>query len=120
MGANHLKEIELLAAITAPTHGYITNFGKAHLEGFGSLDGVIKAKTELYEYLTNNQGELFIKEDDPIQKEWKTKSKSYSFGEDVKATYMFEYLIKSGDPLKIKFQDEIIYSNLNGFYNFAT
>ena len=119
MGANHGGEIKQLCEIALPEYGLITNFGKAHLEGFGSLDGVVKAKTELYEYLTNNQGELFIKEDDPIQKEWKTKSKSYSFGEDVKATYMFEYLIKSGDPLKIKFQDEIIYSNLNGFYNFA-
>jgi UDP-N-acetylmuramoyl-tripeptide--D-alanyl-D-alanine ligase len=58
-------------------------------------------------------------EDDPIQKEWRIKSKSFSFGEDTNSTYNFEYLIKSGDPLKIKFQNEIIYSNLNGFYNFT-
>ena len=44
MGANHLKEIAFLANIAAPTMGYITNFGKAHLEGFGSLEGVVKRK----------------------------------------------------------------------------
>ena len=56
MGANHLKEIELLAAIAAPTHGYITNFGKAHLEGFGSIEGVIRGKSELYQFLAKNKG----------------------------------------------------------------
>lgn len=119
MGANHRGEIKKLCEIALPEYGLITNFGKAHLEGFGSLEGVVKAKTELYEYLINNDGVLFIMEDDPIQKEWKIKSKSYSFGEDTNSTYAFEYLIKSGDPLKIKFQNEIIYSNLNGFYNFT-
>ena len=119
MGANHGGEIKKLCEIALPEYGLITNFGKAHLEGFGSLEGVVKAKTELYEYLINNEGVLFIMEDDPIQKEWKIKSKSYSFGEDTNSTYTFEYLIKSGDPLKIKFQNEIIYSNLNGFYNFT-
>ena len=47
MGANHLKEIAFLANIAAPTMGYITNFGKAHLEGFGSLEGVVKEKVSL-------------------------------------------------------------------------
>ena len=51
MGANHPSEIELLANIALPDAGLITNFGKAHLEGFGSLEGVIKAKSELYDYL---------------------------------------------------------------------
>ena len=51
MGANHPKEIAFLCKIAKPNYGYITNFGKAHLEGFGSLKGVIKAKTELYKYL---------------------------------------------------------------------
>ena len=119
MGANHGGEIKELCELALPDYGLITNFGKAHLEGFGSLEGVVKAKTELFEHLVNKEGALFINEDDPIQKEWKTKSKYYSFGEDLNATCVIEYLTKSGNPLKIKFQDEIINSNLNGFYNFT-
>src|SRR5690606_32965810 len=52
MGANHQKEIELLCSIARPTHGIITNIGKAHLAGFGSLEGVMKAKKELYDSLS--------------------------------------------------------------------
>jgi UDP-N-acetylmuramoyl-tripeptide--D-alanyl-D-alanine ligase len=51
MGANHLKEIAFLCEIAQPTYGLITNVGKAHLEGFGSEDGVLQGKTELYRYL---------------------------------------------------------------------
>jgi len=51
MGANHQKEIELLCTIAQPTHGLITNVGKAHLEGFGGVEGVKKGKGELYDYL---------------------------------------------------------------------
>jgi UDP-N-acetylmuramoyl-tripeptide--D-alanyl-D-alanine ligase len=52
MGANHQKEIALLCSITQPTHGLITNVGKAHLEGFGGVEGVKIAKGELYDYLS--------------------------------------------------------------------
>ena len=51
MGANHQKEIELLCSISQPTHGLITNVGKAHLEGFGGVEGVKKGKGELYDFL---------------------------------------------------------------------
>lgn len=60
MGANHLKEIELLCSIARPTHGLITNVGKAHLEGFGSFEGVKKAKGELYDFLKETGGTVFI------------------------------------------------------------
>ncbi len=53
MGANHQKEIELLCTIAQPTHGLITNVGKAHLEGFGGVEGVKKGKGELYDYLAS-------------------------------------------------------------------
>ncbi|MDB4927494.1 UDP-N-acetylmuramoyl-tripeptide--D-alanyl-D-alanine ligase [Mucilaginibacter sp.] len=59
MGANHIKEIELLCSIAQPTHGLITNVGKAHLEGFGSIEGVKIAKGELYDWLAPN-GVAFI------------------------------------------------------------
>jgi UDP-N-acetylmuramoyl-tripeptide--D-alanyl-D-alanine ligase len=60
MGANHLKEIESYCKIALPTHGIITNCGKAHLEGFGSLEGVRKAKGELYDFLRADNGTAFV------------------------------------------------------------
>ena len=51
MGANHQQEIAFLCSIAEPNFGYITNFGKAHLEGFGGFEGVIKGKSEIYNYL---------------------------------------------------------------------
>ncbi|MDX1278997.1 Mur ligase family protein, partial [Oceanihabitans sediminis] len=69
MGANHLKEIEFLCNIAKPDYGYITNFGKAHLEGFGSIEGVIQGKTELYQFLKENNKHIFFNADDFIQEE---------------------------------------------------
>jgi UDP-N-acetylmuramoyl-tripeptide--D-alanyl-D-alanine ligase len=63
MGANHQKEIELLCSIALPTHGLITNVGKAHLEGFGGLEGVKKGKGELYDFLRENKGVAFVNSD---------------------------------------------------------
>ena len=60
MGANHPGEIDFLCRIAEPTHGLITNVGKAHLEGFGSFEGVVQTKTELYRYLDNRGGTVFI------------------------------------------------------------
>lgn len=60
MGANHQKEIEFLCTISKPTHGYITNIGKAHLEGFGGIEGVKKGKSELYQYLQMHNGIIFL------------------------------------------------------------
>lgn len=65
MGANHPGEIDLLCQFAQPTHGLITNVGKAHLEGFGSFEGVKKAKSELYRYLAIHDGTVFINTDEP-------------------------------------------------------
>src|SRR5690606_35412606 len=67
MGANHLGEIKMLSEIAEPDYGYITNFGKAHLEGFGSVEGVIKGKTELYQFLKKHNKKLFVNANDPKQ-----------------------------------------------------
>lgn len=69
MGANHPGEIAFLCGLAAPTHGLITNVGKAHLEGFGSFDGVKKTKGELYDYLAGNDGVLFLQGDNPMLRE---------------------------------------------------
>jgi len=68
MGANHLNEIELLCKITEPNYGIITNIGRAHLEGFGSYDNVIKAKTELYNYINDKGGTIFYNSNDTLLK----------------------------------------------------
>jgi UDP-N-acetylmuramoyl-tripeptide--D-alanyl-D-alanine ligase len=60
MGANHEHEIESYCKIARPTHGIITNIGKAHLEGFGSEEGVRRAKGELYDFLRKNNGTVFV------------------------------------------------------------
>ncbi|HLL94505.1 MAG TPA: UDP-N-acetylmuramoyl-tripeptide--D-alanyl-D-alanine ligase [Spirosoma sp.] len=66
MGANHQKEIEFLCSIAQPTHGLITNIGKAHLEGFGGIEGVRKGKGELYDYLAGNGKTVFINSRDTV------------------------------------------------------
>ena len=68
MGANKLGDIQELVAIAEPTHGIITGIGAAHIEGFGSLDGVINTKSELYDFLKINSGTVFINDDDPVLK----------------------------------------------------
>ena len=60
MGANHRREIDLLARIAEPTHGYITNIGLAHLEGFGGEEGVFQGKKELFDYLAKTKGVVFV------------------------------------------------------------
>ncbi|UCH13306.1 MAG: UDP-N-acetylmuramoyl-tripeptide--D-alanyl-D-alanine ligase [Bacteroidales bacterium] len=59
MGANHHGEIKQLCAITEPDYGLVTNIGKAHLEGFGNIEDIARAKAELFEYLKNNNGTIF-------------------------------------------------------------
>lgn len=60
MGANHQREIDFLARIAEPTHGYITNIGLAHLEGFGGPEGVYRGKKELFDYLAAHEGTAFV------------------------------------------------------------
>ena len=60
MGANHQREIALLSSIAEPSHGLITNIGKAHLEGFGGIEGVRKGKGELYDFLSKKKRTVFV------------------------------------------------------------
>ena len=113
MGANHLKEIAFLCSITEPNYGYITNFGKAHLEGFGSIENIIKGKSELYGFLRNNNGTAFVNEDDEIQLKQSNNIKSITFN---KNTIKF---IEANPFVKFQFKNTIIESKLIGKYNYS-
>lgn len=66
LGANHVGEIAALCRIAHPTHGLTTNIGKAHLEGFGGLEGAIRGESEQYDYLRKTGGVVFINSQDPL------------------------------------------------------
>ncbi|WP_339711679.1 UDP-N-acetylmuramoyl-tripeptide--D-alanyl-D-alanine ligase [uncultured Kriegella sp.] len=119
MGANHLKEIAFLCNIAQPDFGYITNFGKAHLEGFGSREGVIKAKSELYDYLIRNDKSIFMNADDSVQMDKLSGYvKKYGFSTENQTFHKIEFL--GADPfVKLKTEGSIITSQLVGRYNFT-
>ena len=117
MGANHPKEIEFLCNIALPDYGYITNFGKAHLEGFGSIEGVIKAKSELYDFLKERDKTIFINEDDSIQVEKTKNFNTFSYSEDKKSSDININLIEANPFIKLRFNETEIQSNLIGLYN---
>ena len=112
MGANHQKEIEFLCGIATPDFGYITNFGKAHLEGFGGIEGVVKGKSELYAFLQEHHKTAFINPKDPIQVEKTLELTTICFPEYLK--------FLGADPfVKIASKDGEIESNLIGAYNYT-
>ncbi|MCQ4034397.1 UDP-N-acetylmuramoyl-tripeptide--D-alanyl-D-alanine ligase [Kaistella montana] len=118
MGANHQKEIEMLCKIAQPNFGYITNFGKAHLEGFGGFEGVIKGKSEMYDYLKSHSQTILVNENDPIQVE---KTENYSpkitFGK-ANSDYLFEEF-STENFVGLSFQGQKAQSKLTGNYNFT-
>ena len=118
MGANHQKEIEFLCGIALPDFGLITNFGKAHLEGFGSIEGIIKGKTELYDFLREHNRIAFINTDDEKQiTQIGEYSKTITFGKalDNDCIVRFE---KANPFVTINYNDNVIDSQLIGDYNY--
>jgi UDP-N-acetylmuramoyl-tripeptide--D-alanyl-D-alanine ligase len=117
MGANHKNEIKSLCEIVQPNWGYITNFGKAHLEGFGSEQGVIEGKSELYHYLIKNNRQILINGDDPKQVELTKSFKVVQFGRKD----LHEILIKPNNIIKgeleLTFEGKTFKSALHGAYN---
>jgi UDP-N-acetylmuramoyl-tripeptide--D-alanyl-D-alanine ligase len=119
MGANHIGEIAKLCQISAPNYGYITNFGKAHLEGFGSAAGVVKGKCELYDYLKSNKGLVFIYGDDKKQvQQIGSYKKAHVFSE--KNSSNIQVSMTSETPF-ISFESQgcTMESQLVGVYNFS-
>ena len=118
MGANHQKEIEMLCEIAQPNFGYVTNFGKAHLEGFGGVEGVIKGKSELYDYLKLHLQTVLVNENDPVQVE---KTEGYqpkiTFGKET-SDYQFEEFSKD-NLVGLSYHGNQALSKLTGNYNFT-
>lgn len=118
MGANHQKEIEFLCNLANPDYGYITNFGKAHLEGFGGIEGVIKGKSEMYNYLNTNQKTVFVNLDDKLQEEKTRTIKRYTFSQSQNDDADIKITKTTANPLvRIEFNYIEINSNLIGLYN---
>lgn len=118
MGANHQKEIEFLCLIAQPDYGLITNFGKAHLEGFGGVEGVIKGKSELYDYLIKHQKLIFVNENDPIQiRQTSGYNRIIHFGLKSSSNTIVE-LLDSQPYVSIAYNKILINSQLTGSYNF--
>ena len=116
MGANHPGEIALLANIAQPDAGLITNFGKAHLEGFGSLEGVVKAKSELYDYLKNTNKLIFANADDPkIMAQLKGKV-PITYGTETTARVSATLLTEEA-AIRIEVDQQEIQTQLSGAYN---
>ena len=117
MGANHQKEIEFLCELAQPDFGYITNFGKAHLEGFGGVEGVIKGKSEMYDYLYQNSKIAFLNLEDKIQVEKTANLKTISFGINKPLANLNITTVKADPFVCISYNDNQIKSNLIGLYN---
>ncbi|NAY92862.1 UDP-N-acetylmuramoyl-tripeptide--D-alanyl-D-alanine ligase [Muricauda sp. JGD-17] len=119
MGANHQGEIAFLSNIVQPDFGYITNFGKAHLEGFGGVEGVIKGKSELYNYLLSNDKHVFLNADDPIQIE-KLDSyvKKIGFSTENPQYYIIS-LIETNPHVVLEMEGVQCRTKLVGQYNFS-
>ncbi|GIR11469.1 MAG: UDP-N-acetylmuramoyl-tripeptide--D-alanyl-D-alanine ligase [Cryomorphaceae bacterium] len=118
MGANHINEIEFLCGIAKPDYGVITNVGKAHLEGFGSLEGVLKGKTELYRYLATKNAPVFVKDNDyKLIDKIPEECRIIRFGELKNSNYIIQY--NGAQPFVNVLLNEIqIQSQLIGDYNF--
>lgn len=117
MGANHKKEIEFLCQLATPDFGYITNFGKAHLEGFGGVQGVIEGKSEMYAYLSLANKTTFINLEDPIQLEKSKTLSTYSFGIHKADANVNIASVQANPFVSIKVNDSVIETHLIGLYN---
>jgi UDP-N-acetylmuramoyl-tripeptide--D-alanyl-D-alanine ligase len=119
MGANHLREIASYCTIALPTHGLITNCGKAHLEGFGSEEGVRKGKGELYDHLRAHDGTAFIMWDYPYLKAM-SKSIPHIYIYGTNDADIVGNVLRSDQYLEVEFQKGFkgtIHTNLVGDYN---
>ena len=127
MGANHQGEIAMLCNIAEPNYGMITNIGKAHLEGFGGAEGVVKAKNELYDYIKQSKGKLFVNGDNELLMKLSANSNRITFGTADTVSYkgillesnpFVKLKCKSAEDVQLIENKKIIETALIGKYNF--
>ena len=117
MGANHPGEIDFLCKIADPDYGLITNIGKAHLEGFGSFEGVIKTKTELYRHIKNHGKAVFVNQGNPLLWEQSEGQERISYGRHCAA--FCPVAPGACNPyLSVFWRKHLIQTHLVGSYNF--
>ena len=121
MGANHIGEIGELCDISKPDFGIITNIGKAHLEGFGGIDGVIKTKRDLYKAVQKKNGKLFVNIDNELLMSLSDNIDKITYGETQNA-YCYGKVVKANPFVEIKYSGEnfedVLQTQLVGSYNF--
>ena len=117
MGANHPGEIDFLCKIADPDFGLITNIGKAHLEGFGSFEGVIKTKTELYRHIKANGKAVFVNQGNPLLWEQSEGQERISYGRHCAA--FCPVAPGACNPyLSVFWRKHLVQTHLVGSYNF--
>ncbi|WP_419802082.1 UDP-N-acetylmuramoyl-tripeptide--D-alanyl-D-alanine ligase [Mucilaginibacter sp.] len=129
MGANHQQEIAFLSGLAQPTHGMITNIGRAHLEGFGGPEGVRKGKGELFDWLEQHNGTVFVNHDDLVLEEMafhRNFAKTVYYGKD-QANLVSGEILENVPLLKLNWwanghpstQKQAVQTNLTGSYNLS-
>ena len=122
MGANHPGEIAALCRIARPDFGIITNIGKAHLEGFGSFEGVVKAKSELYDFIRHNNGLVFVNLDNQLLRKAFRRNENYQLMERRKCRLQRHDKCRRNPYLAISWSagqhNGFINTRLYGDYNF--
>ncbi len=127
MGANHQGEIIMLCAIAEPDFGMITNIGKAHLEGFGGYDGVVKAKSEMFNFIKHKKGKVFVNADNELLNKLSEGINKTTFGTSEGVDFIGKF-VESNPFVKLKCkgkkdiqqvdEKQIISTQLIGNYNF--
>lgn len=127
MGANHQGEIAMLCSIAEPDFGMITNIGKAHLEGFGGYEGVVKAKSELFNFIKQKSGKLFVNADNKLLQQLSDGIEKITFGTTESDDFIGEF-VESNPYVKLKckakndsqgiVEKPVITTQLIGNYNF--
>ena len=116
MGANHIGEIKELCQIAEPNFGIITNIGTAHIEGFGSKEGIIKTKNEMYNYISGNGKLVFTNNDDELLNELSFQLQKYTYGKSN--SDCIGSLLSETPNIKLNWNDIEVNSTLYGSYNF--